>query len=427
MFQPMKQLFAPTNKDLRKRILFTLGALLIFVVGTTIRIPGTKNITGSLGFLDLMDVMGGGALKQFSIFALGVMPYITASIIMQLLQMDIIPYFSELAKEGPSGRQKINQITRYAGIVFAFIEGFAFSFAFLSSSAATAFDHLYIATIMTAGTAFLLWMGDQITQKGIGNGMSLIIMAGIVSTLPAMFVEAFRGLVLNSTLNMGLGIFLFVMYVIVYFLIIIGVIFVEEANKKIPIQYANKSTSSFGNESYMPIKVNCANVVPVIFASSLLAIPATIASFVKNEGFTTFVNKYLSYTQPVGFVIYILLIFLFGYVYTFIQMKPEDMAKNLQQSGGYIPGVRPGKDTENYVSKVLSRLTVVGSLFLVVLATLPIIFSWLIALIPGVELSSVVTIGGTGLLIVVGVALESYKQLEGSILSRSYKKGYKRR
>ena len=427
MFQPMKQLFAPTNKDLRKRILFTLGALLIFVVGTTIRIPGTKNITGSLGFLDLMDVMGGGALKQFSIFALGVMPYITASIIIQLLQMDIIPYFSELAKEGPSGRQKINQITRYMGIIFAFVEGFAFSFAFLSSSTASAFDHLYIAIIMTAGTAFLLWMGDQITQKGIGNGMSLIIMAGIVATLPAMFVEAFKGLVLNSTLNMGLGIFLFVMYVIVYFLIIIGVIFVEEANRKIPIQYANKSTSSFGNESYMPIKVNCANVVPVIFASSLLAIPATIASFVKNEGFTSFVNKYLSYTEPVGFIIYVLLIFLFGYVYTFIQMKPEDMAKNLQQSGGYIPGVRPGKDTENYVSKVLSRLTVVGSLFLVVLATLPIIFSWLIALIPGVELSSAVTIGGTGLLIVVGVALESYKQLEGSILSRSYKKGYKRR
>lgn len=427
MFQPMKQLFAPTNKDLRKRILFTLGALLIFVVGTTIRIPGTKNITGSLGFLDLMDVMGGGALKQFSIFALGVMPYITASIIIQLLQMDIIPYFSELAKEGPSGRQKINQITRYMGIIFAFVEGFAFSFAFLSSSTATAFDHLYIATIMTAGTAFLLWMGDQITQKGIGNGMSLIIMAGIVATLPAMFVEAFKGLVLNSSLNMGLGIFLFVMYVIVYFLIIIGVIFVEEANRKIPIQYANKSTSSFGNESYMPIKVNCANVVPVIFASSLLAIPATIASFVKNKGFTSFVNKYLSYTEPVGFIIYVLLIFLFGYVYTFIQMKPEDMAKNLQQSGGYIPGVRPGKDTENYVSKVLSRLTVVGSLFLVVLATLPIIFSWLIALIPGVELSSAVTIGGTGLLIVVGVALESYKQLEGSILSRSYKKGYKRR
>ena len=427
MFQTMKQLFAPTNKDLRKRNLYTLGAIMIFVIGTTIRVPGTQNITGSLGFLELMNVMGGGALKQFSIFALGVMPYITASIIMQLLQMDIIPYFSELSKQGPSGRQKINQITRYAGIVFAFIEGFAFSFAFLSSTAATAFDHLYVATIMTAGTAFLLWMGDQITQKGIGNGMSLIIMAGIVATLPMMFVEAFNGLVLNDGLNLGLGIFLFILYVIVYFLIIVGVIFVEEASRKLPIQYANKSTSSFGNESYMPIKINSASVVPVIFASSLLAIPATIANFANNETFTIIVNNYLTYTKPVGFVIYVILIFLFGYVYTFIQMKPEEMAKNLQQNGGYIPGIRPGKDTENYVSKVLSRLTVVGSLFLVILATLPIIFSALINLIPNVNLSAAVTIGGTGLLIVVGVSLETYKQIEGSILSRSYKKGYKRR
>lgn len=427
MFQTMKQLFAPTNKDLRKRILFTLGALMIFVMGTTIRIPGTKNITGSLGFLELMNVMGGGALKQFSIFALGVMPYITASIIMQLLQMDIIPYFSELSKEGPTGRQKINQITRYMGIIFAFIEGFAFSFAFLSASTASAFDHMYVATIMTAGTAFLLWMGDQITQKGIGNGVSLLIMAGIVATLPTMFVEAYKGLVLNTELTLTLGIILFILYVIVYFLIIIGVIFVEEANRKIPIQYANKSTSSLGSESYMPIKVNPANVIPVIFASSLLAIPATIANFIKNQGFTNFVNNYLNYTKPVGFVLYILLIFLFGYVYTFIQMKPEEMAKNLQQSGGYIPGIRPGKDTENYVSKILSRLTVMGSLFLALLAVSPIVFSWLINMIPSVSLSSNVTIGGTGLLIVVGVALETYKQLEGSILSRSYKKGYKRR
>lgn len=427
MFQTMKQLFAPTNKDLRKRILFTLGALMIFVIGTTIRIPGTRNITGNLGFLELMNVMGGGALKQFSIFALGVMPYITASIIMQLLQMDIIPYFSELSKEGPTGRQKINQITRYMGIVFAFVEGFAFSFAFLSSATSSSFDHLYVATIMTAGTAFLLWMGDQITQKGIGNGVSLLIMAGIVATLPTMFVEAYKGLILNAKLDLAIGISAFVAYVIVYFLIIIGVIFVEEANRKIPIQYANKSTSSMGSESYMPIKVNPANVIPVIFASSLLAIPATIANFVKNEGFSSFVNNYLSYTKPVGFIIYVVLIFLFGYVYTFIQMKPDEMAKNLQQSGGYIPGIRPGKDTENYVSKILSRLTVFGSTFLAILAVLPIIFSWLINRIPNVNLSSNVTIGGTGLLIVVGVALETYKQLEGSILSRSYKKGYKRR
>lgn len=428
MFQTMKQLFAPTNKDLRKRLLYTLGALLIFVVGTTVRVPGTANITANLGFLDLVNAMGGGALQRFSIFALGVMPYISASIVMQLLQMDIIPYFSELAKQGPSGRQKINQITRYVGIILAFVEGFAFSFAFLNSSTATAFDHLYVATILTAGTAFLLWLGDQITQKGIGNGLSLIIMAGIITSLPTMFIEAFQGLVLNSGINQFLGIGLFALFVIVYFLIIIGVIWVQEADRKIPIQYANKTTSAYGAaKSFMPIKINSAGVVPVIFASSLLAIPSTIANFVKNDGFTSFVQNYLTYQTPVGFLIYVLLIFFFGYFYTFIQIKPEEMSKNLQQSGGYIPGVRPGKDTEEYVGKVLSRLTIVGSIFLVIIAGLPIAFTALLNLFKNISLSSNVTIGGTGLLIVVGVALETYKQLEGSLVSRSYSKGYKRR
>lgn len=427
MFQVVKQLFAPTNKDLRQRILFTLGALMIFVIGTGIRVPGTQDIAGSLGFLELMNAMGGGALKQFSIFALGVMPYITASIIMQLLQMDIIPYFSELTKQGPTGRQKLNQITRYMGIIFSFIEGYAFSFAFLGA-AATAFDHLYVATIMTAGTAFLMWLSDQITQKGIGNGMSLIIMSGIISTLPQMFIEAFQGLVVNSSISQVLGIGLFIAFVVVYFLIIIGVIWVQEADRKIPIQYANKSTTAYGNEgSFMPVKINSAGVVPVIFASSLLAIPATIANFVKNQGFTDFVNNYLTFTTPVGFLIYVLLIFFFGYFYTFIQMRPEEFAKNLQQNGGYIPGVRPGNDTEKYISKVLSRLTVVGSIFLIIIAGLPILFTTLVNLFENVSLSSNVTIGGTGLLIVVGVALETYKQIEGSILSRSYKKGYRRR
>ncbi len=427
MPQVIKQLFAPTNKDLRGRILFTLGALMIFIIGTGIRVPGTQDIAGSLGFLELMNAMGGGALKQFSIFALGVMPYITASIITQLLQMDIVPYFSELAKQGPTGRQKMNQITRYMGIIFSFVEGFAFSFAFLGSGA-TAMDHVYVATIMTAGTAFLMWLSDQITTKGIGNGMSLIIMAGIISTLPQMFIEAFRGLVINSSISSTIGIVLFVLFVIVYFLLIIGVIFVEEANRKIPIQYANKSTSAFGSDAnYMPIKINSAGVVPVIFASSLLAIPTAIASFIGKEGFKTFVEQYLSFTTPVGFVIYIVLIFLFGYFYTFIQMRPEEFAKNLQQNGGYIPGIRPGKDTENYLSKVLSRLTIVGSFFLAFIACVPIVFTWFVNCFENVSLSSSVTIGGTGLLIVVGVALETYKQVEGSILSRSYKKGYKRR
>ena len=427
MFHALKQLFAPTNKDLRKRILFTLGALMVFVIGTKVRVPGTTDLTGNLGFLELINAMGGGALRQFSIFALGVMPYITAQIIMQLLQMDIIPYFSELAKEGPVGRQKINQITRYVGIIFAFIEGFAFSFAFLGTHVPV-LEHLYVATILTAGTAFTLWLGDQITQKGLGNGISLIIMAGIVETLPTMFAEAFQGLVLNSSLNNIIGILLFIAFVIVYFIIIIGVIFVEEANRKITIQYANKSSSAYGAEqSFMPIKINSAGVVPVIFASSLLAIPATIAQFINNTSFTNFVNNYLNYTTPFGFIIYVVLIFLFGYVYTFIQIKPDEMAKNLQNNGGYIPGIRPGKDTEKYVSKVLSRLTVVGSTFLTIIAILPIVFSALINLAPNVSLSSSVTIGGTGLLIVVGVCLETYKQLEGSLVTRNYSRGYSRR
>ena len=426
MFQVLKQLFAPTNKDLRKRIGFTLAALMIFVVGTSIRVPGTTEITSNLGFLELVNAMGGDSLKNFSIFALGVMPYISASIIMQLLQLDIVPYFSELAKEGPVGRQKINQITRYMGIIFAFIEGFAFSFAFFGAT--SALDHLYIATILTAGTAFTLWLSDRITQKGIGNGMSLIIMAGIIKTLPTMFISAFQGLITNSSLALPLGILLFVLFIIVYFLIIIGVIWVQEADRKIPIQYANKSTSAYGNaQSFMPIKINSAGVVPVIFASSLLAIPVTIAQFTGKEGFINFCNNYLSYTTPVGFLIYIVLIFFFGYFYTFIQIKPEELSKNLQQNGGYIPGVRPGKETENYVSKVLSRLTVVGSIFLIIIAGLPILFTALVNLSDKISLSSNVTIGGTGLLIVVGVALETYKQLEGSLVTRSYRKSYRRK
>ena len=425
MFQTLKQLFAPTNKDLRGRILFTLGALMIFVMGTSIRVPGTDEITSNLGFLELMNAMGGGSLRNFSIFALGVMPYITASIIMQLLQLDIIPYFSELEKEGPVGRQKINQITRYMGIIFAFIEGFAFSFVFFNAS--SAMEHLYIATILTAGTAFTLWLGDQITKKGIGNGMSLIIMAGIIKELPTMFVLAFEGLITKSSLATWLGVLLFVAFVIVYFLIIIGVIWVQEADRKIPIQYANKSASFGSNQSYMPIKINSANVVPVIFASSFLMIPSTIAQFSKNQGFIDFCSNYLSYNTVVGFIIYAVLIFFFGYFYTFIQIKPEELAKNLQQNGGFIPGVRPGKETENYVSKVLSRLTVVGSLFLIIIAGLPIWFTALVNLSDKISLSSQVTIGGTGLLIVVGVALETYKQLEGSLVTRSYKKSYRRK
>ena len=413
MFATIRQIFAPTNKDLRKRILFTLGALLIFIIGTGVPVPGTTNITKNLGFLELINAMGGGSLKNFSIFALGVSPYITASIIVQLLQMDIIPYFFELSKEGPVGRRKLNQITRYMGIIFAFIEGYAFSFAFLGSS--SAFEYLYVATILTAGTAFCLWLGDQITQKGIGNGVSLMIMAGIIATLPTMFQTAFTSLVVPNDLTMG--IIKFAIFVILYFVIIIGVVYVQEAERRIPLQYANKTTGSYGSEqSFLPIKLNTASVIPVIFASSLLAIPATIANFVNKEGFTNFVSNYLDYSKPVGFILYIVLIFFFGYFYTFLQLRPEDVADNLKKNGGYIPGVRPGKETEEYVSHTLSRITIVGTILLIILAIIPIIFTSV------TKLPSSISIGGTGLLIVVGVALETYKQLEGSLATRTYKK-----
>lgn len=422
MFKTMKQLFASKNKDLRKRIYFTLGALMIFILGTAIRVPGTKDLTSNLGFLELINTMGGGALKNFSIFALGVMPYITASIIIQLLQLDIIPYFSELAKQGHTGRQKINQITRYMGIIFSFIEGYAFAFAFIGKSG-DPMKYLYIATVLTAGTAFLLWLGDQISQKGIGNGISMIIMAGIIATLPQMFITAFQGLVTFGDLQTTiLGITKFALFALVYFVIVIGVIFVQESERRIPIQYANKSTSAYGaNQSFMPIKINTAGVVPVIFASSLMAVPGIISGFVNKEGFTLFVQKYLTYTTPVGFLIYVIFIFFFAYFYTFIQFKPEEFAKNLQQNGGYIPGIKPGEETEKHISKVLSRLTILGAVFLVIIAGLPILFSKF------TTLPTSVSIGGTGLLIVVGVALETYKQLEGSLLTRNYKKGYSRR
>lgn len=415
MFQLLKQIFAPTNKDLRNRVFFTLGALLIFIIGTGITVPGTTNITKNLGFLELINAMGGGSLKRFSIFALGVSPYITASIIIQLLEMDIIPYFTELSKEGPVGRRKLNQITRYMGIIFAFIEGYAFSFAFLGTG--NAFDYLYVAVIMTAGTAFCLWLGDQITQKGIGNGISLMIMAGIIATLPTMFMTAYSSFVAGTGSELMLGILKFIIFVIIYFAIIIGVIYVQESERRIPLQYANKTTGSYGSEqSFLPIKLNTASVIPVIFASSLLAIPATIANFVNNEGFKIFVETYLDYSKPVGFIIYIVLIFFFGYFYTFLQLKPEDVADNLKKNGGYIPGVRPGSETEEYVRHTLSRVTIVGTLLLIVLAILPILFTSI------TKLPSSVSIGGTGLLIVVGVALETYKQLEGSLATRTYKK-----
>ncbi len=414
MFKTLKQLFTKKNKDIRKRVYFTLAVLTLFVIGTTIEVPGTQEITKSLGFLELLDVMGGGALSNFSIFALGVTPYITASIVMQLLQMDIVPYFADLAKQGHAGRQKINKITRYVGIVFAFIQGYAMAYAFLGSGVGVA-QRLEVAFIMTAGTAFLLWLGDQVSQKGIGNGVSLLIMAGIVSSLPGMMITAFKQLVDFSTTNTLIsGGATFLLFLLICFLVIIAVIFVEGAARRISIQYANKSTANLGKQSYMPIKINSAGVIPVIFASSLLAVFSVIAQFSKSEGVVKFINNYFDYTKPVGLIIYVVLIIFFSYFYTFVQMKPDQMAENLQKNGGYVPGIRPGKDTEDYFVKVLTRLTTVGAIFLAAIAAFPI----LVNMWTGLPRS--VSIGGTSLLIVVGVTIETYKQLESSLMSRDY-------
>ena len=420
MFANLKGLFSPTNKDLRKRILFTLGCLAIFALGTNIMVPGAKEITQNLGFLELLNLMSGGGLKSFSVFALGVGPYITASIITQLLQMDIIPYFKELKEQGATGRQKINRINRYLGIIFAVIKGYFFSYAFLKGDGTGVIIRSTI--YLTAGTSFLLWLGDEITKKGIGNGVSLLIMAGIVNTLPQTFITAFNELVLAETFTTWTGIILFILFVIVYLGIIVGVIYMQQAERRVPIQYSNRTASAYGGEkSFIPIKLNSVSVIPVIFASAIIGIPSLIATVINKTAFTNFVDNYINYTSYTGFLLYMVLIFLFGYFYTLLELNPDEMAENLDKSRSYIPGVTPGEATSKYLKYVITRLTVVGTLGLMVIAALPIIFSKIS------NLSSNVTIGGTGLLIVVGVALETYKQLESSIVSRSYTGSAKRR
>ena len=420
MFAGLKQLFSPSNKDLRKRIYFTLMCLGLFCLGTTITIPWASALYQELGFLEIFNLMSGGGLRSFSIFALGVSPYITASIITQLLQMDIIPYFKELKEEGYTGRQKINRITRYLGILFAFIQGYILTIVYMNGM--SSLDILKTTVVMTAGTCFLLWIGDQVTTKGIGNGISLLIMAGIIQSMPSMFVTTFQSLVTSGTYSTVLGSILFALFVIVYIFIILGVVFIQLAERRIPIQYSNRTNSAYGAQtSYLPIKLNPAGVMPVIFAQTLLAIPTTIVALVGNDAAKNFVNNYIVYTSPTGFILYVILILFFGYFYTFMEMNPEEMSKNLNKNGGYIPGVRPGADTTDYISKVIGRLIIVGSIFLVIIAGLPIIFSKFSGL------PSSVTIGGTGLLIVVGVAIETYKQLESSLVSRSYREGRRHR
>lgn len=414
MFHHIAKLFAKENKDLRKRIYFTLFALGIFCLGTGITIPWASVLYEELGFLEIFNLMSGGGLKSFSIFALGVSPYITASIITQLLQMDIIPYFKELKEQGYVGRQKIQKINRYLAVIFAFVQAYVISIFYLNTNDVMVM--IKTSLVMTAGTSFLLWLGDQITRKGIGNGSSLIIMAGIIQSMPSIFTGAFSAFITAGTYSLPLGIALFALFLIVYIFVLVGIIWVTLAERRIPIQYANHTTSAYGaQQSFLPIKINSAGVIPVIFASIVLTIPSTIAGLVKNIAVTEFIDKYIVYTTPTGFILYVILIMFFGYVYTYMMMNPEEMSKDLNKRGGYIPGVRPGADTTKYISNSIGKLTIVGSLFLVILSGLPILMANISSL------PSSVTIGGTGILIVVGVAIETYKQIESGLVTRSYK------
>ena len=419
MFSNLKLLFSRSNKDLRKRIYFTLMCLAVFSLGSAITVPWVSNTYEELGFLEIFNLMSGGGLKSFSIFALGVTPYITAQIITQLLQMDVVPYFKELKEQGYTGKQKINKITRYLGVLFAFIQGFIFTIVY--SGVKDPVVIMKTTVVFTAGTCLLLWIGDEITKYGIGNGLSILIMAGILQSMPRIFISAFNELINGELFTRGAGIALFVAFILLYLAIIVGMVWIQLAERRIPIQYANRTNSAYGgHQNYLPIKINSAGVMPVIFASTLITIPVTIVNLIKNNNAIAFVNKYIVNTTTTGFILYILLIFFFGYFYTFLQMNPEELAKNLSKSGAYVPGVRPGNETIDYVSDVLSKLTIVGSIFLIIIAGLPIIFSKFS------KLSSAVTIGGTGLLIVVGVAIETYKQLESSLVSRSHRKGIRR-
>ena len=415
MFAGISQIFNSKNRDLLKRILFTLFCLIVFKIGTSIIVPGVKVTTSGMSFLEVINAMSGGAFTRASIFALGVTPYITAQIIIQLLSADIVPYLSELSKQGGVGRKKLDQITRIAGIGLAFLQGYMYSYAYIGQG--SAMDYMLYSLILTAGTAFLMWIADQITQKGISNGMSLIIMAGIISVLPGMFKNLWIELIAKGFI----GILIFIAFVLVFIAIIVGVIYVESAERRLPIQYANKSTSMLGRQNYIPFKLNSAGVMPVIFASALMSIPQILSSVLKKENFTLFTTKYLNYTSGTGLVIYVVLILVFAYFYTFMQLKPKELSDNLNQNGGYIPGIRPGNETVDYVKMVLKRITIVGAVFLATLAILPIIFDKVS------NLTTSISISGTGLLIVVGVALDAYKQLESQLVSRTYTKGRKGR
>lgn len=415
--------------ELRRRIIFTLGMLFVFRLGAAITIPSINAdaITASAansGILGIMNMLGGGMLEKFSIFSLGISPYITSSIIIELLSMDVIPVLAQWQKEGNTGKKKKDRVTRYVTLVLAAIQGGSLTYAFdnmygiLGSS--SLWNYAYVVLVMIAGSMLAMWMGDQITQKGVGNGTSLLIFTGIVASLPTNFITTFNNLVSfdKGTQTMILGILWYALFVIVYLVIVIFVVFNEGAVRKIPIMYATNSNPTMRTKdtTHMPIKINSSGVLPVIFAASVLAAPRTIISFMDSNNITRTIDTILNYQEPFGFCLYLLMIVLFAFFYSNLQIDAHKISNDLKKNGGSIPGVRTGLDTEKFISTVLNRVTVVGSIFLVIVAAIPIITP----VIWSQTSNAALTLGGTGLIIITGVALETTRQIKTLITRKEY-------
>ena len=427
MFSLLKN--AITTKDIRQRLLYTLMILVVFRIGTHITVPGVNASAivtfANAGFFGILNTFSGGALSNFSIFSMGVSPYITASIVVQLLQMDILPTFVEWSKQGEVGRRKLNSATRYLTIVIGFFQAFAISFGFNAYANYGLINnpgistYLLIALVLTAGTMFVTWLGDMITVNGISNGVSIIIFAGIVARMPhdiyEFYVNQLQGRA-DEELYRAYGFTAALAVAII--LVVMLVVYIEQAQRRLPISYSKRPTGA-NEASWLPLKINSAGVIPVIFASSFIALPQTVLSAVhgqySEESWYQVATNIFDYQKPAGASLYIFLIVVFTYFYAFVQVNPEKVAENLQKQGGYILSVRPGKDTEHYISGMLLRLSTVGALYLGGISLLPMIAAALWNLPRGLML------GGTNLLIVVGVALEISRQIEGRAIKRKYK------
>ncbi|MCK9221813.1 MAG: preprotein translocase subunit SecY [Limnochordia bacterium] len=405
--------------DLRRKIFYTLALLLVFRVGTHVPVPGVDaralaeglNIEGG-GIFGFLDMFAGGALSRFSVFAMGVGPYITASIILQLLTV-VIPSLEALAKEGPEGRRKLQNYTRYGTVVLGIVQSFGTTMLARNYGVLKfpSFGGVaLIVTTLTAGTVFLMWLGEKISENGLGNGVSLIIFTGIVARLPASTY-----LTIRSVGEGGLNPLSFIVFMILAVVVIGGVILIQEGQRRIPVQYAKRVVGRrvYGGQStYIPLRVNQAGVMPVIFASSVLTFPLTLAQFIPA---ISGIERWLG-VGTVGYnILYVVLTIFFTYFYTAVTFDPKDIADNMKKHGGFIPGLRPGKPTTQYLEKVLTRITLVGAIFLALIAVSP----YLMASITRVPMN-LFYFGGTGLLILVGVALDTMKQIEAHLVMRHY-------